>query len=310
MAQAAIMLRNGLLVAFPTETVYGLGADARNDRAVAAIFEAKGRPSFNPLIIHVADAAQADRYAVLDDRARSLASQFWPGPLTLVMPRRSDADISWLASAGMETIALRCPSHPVAQHLLRAFGGPVAAPSANLSGTVSATTAGHVAESLTSGVAMVLDGGPARHGLESTIVGLTGPEAMLLRPGAIERAMIEKITGPLHQTTTDANAPLSPGRLTRHYATDKPLRLNARHVESHEALLAFGKPLAGSRHMRNLSEAESLVEAASRLFAMLRELDGTDASGIAVMEVPDTGLGEAINDRLRRAAIRAQDGTS
>jgi L-threonylcarbamoyladenylate synthase len=190
MAQAAIMLRNGLLVAFPTETVYGLGADARNDRAVAAIFEAKGRPSFNRLIIHVADAAQADRYAVLDDRARSLASQFWPGPLTLVMPRRSDADISWLASAGMETIALRCPSHPVAQDLLRAFGGPVAAPSANLSGTVSATTAGHVAESLTSGVAMILDGGPARHGLESTIVGLTGPEAMLLRPGAIERAMM------------------------------------------------------------------------------------------------------------------------
>lgn len=303
LAQAARLLAEGKLVAFPTETVYGLGADARSDEAVAGIFAAKGRPKFNPLIVHVESVAAAERYGVFDARAKALAARFWPGALTLVVPRVKDCDVSWLATAGLETIALRVPVHPIAQQLLKTFGGPLAAPSANRSGSVSATTARHVAESVGDAVALILDGGPTTHGLESTIVGLTGG-ATLLRPGAITRAEIEAVVGPLGAGTDREDAPHSPGRLKRHYATAKPLRLNATSVAADEALLAFGVPLDSARVTLNLSIKSDLVEAAANLFAMLRKLDAEDASGIAVMPVPAHGLGEAINDRLQRAAVR------
>jgi L-threonylcarbamoyladenylate synthase len=296
-------LAEGGLVAFPTETVYGLGADARSDEAVAAIFAAKGRPKFNPLIVHVESLAAAERYGVFDARAKALAARFWPGALTLVVPRRQDCDVSWLATAGLETIALRVPVHPIAQQLLQTFGGPLAAPSANRSGSVSATTARHVAESLGDAVALILDGGATTHGLESTIVGLDGA-ATLLRPGAITRADIEAVVGPLGRGTDSEDAPHSPGRLKRHYATATPLRLNATAVESDEALLAFGVPLAAARATLNLSPSGDLIEAAAHLFAMLRKLDAEGARAIAVMPIPTHGLGEAINDRLQRAAVR------
>ena len=304
LAKAARLLGEGALVAFPTETVYGLGADARRDDAVAAIFAAKGRPQFNPLIVHVANFAAAEKLGVIDARARKLADAFWPGALTLVVPRRPDCGVSWLATAGMETIALRVPKHSIAEQLLAAFGGPVAAPSANRSGTVTATTAQHVAESLDGDVALILDGGPTAHGLESTIVGLAEPSATLLRPGAITRAAIEALIGPLGIARDHETAPHSPGRLKRHYATRKPLRLNATAVSGDEVLLAFGPPLSGARATLNLSETGDLRQAAARLFAMLRLADAGDASGIAVMPIPADGLGEAINDRLQRAAVR------
>ncbi len=303
LAKAARLLAEGKLVAFPTETVYGLGADARSDEAVAAIFAAKGRPKFNPLIVHVESLAAAERYGVFDARAKALAARFWPGALTLVVPRAAACDVSWLATAGLETIALRVPVHPIAQQLLTTFGGPLAAPSANRSGSVSATTARHVAESLGEVVALILDGGPTTHGLESTIVGLDGA-ATLLRPGAITRADIEAVVGLLGRGTDSENAPHSPGRLKRHYATAKPLRLNSTTVAGDEALLAFGAPLVGSRVTLNLSARGDLVEAAAHLFAMLRKLDQEDVRGIAVMPIPSHGLGEAINDRLQRAAVR------
>jgi L-threonylcarbamoyladenylate synthase len=303
-AKAARLLTEGKLVAFPTETVYGLGADARNDEAVAAIFAAKGRPQFNPLIVHVEALAEAERYGVFDQRARALAARFWPGALTLVVPRARDCAVSWLATAGLETIALRVPANAIARQLIAAFAGPVAAPSANRSGRVSATTAPHVAESLGVAVDLILDGGPTTHGLESTIVGLADATATLLRPGAIARADIEAVVGPLGAGQDRAGAPQSPGRLKRHYATAKPLRLDAASVGADEALLAFGPPLAGAKTILNLSPSGDLKEAAAHLFAMLRTLDATDARAIAVMPVPDTGLGEAINDRLRRAAVR------
>ncbi len=304
LAKAARLLAEGKLVAFPTETVYGLGADARGDEAVAAIFAAKGRPKFNPLIVHVESLAAAERYGVFDARAKALAARFWPGALTLVVPRVADCGVSWLATAGLETIALRCPKHAIAQQLLATFGGPLAAPSANRSGTVSATTAGHVAESVGDAVALILDGGATKHGLESTIVGLGGAEATLLRPGAITRAEIEAVVGPLSVGTDSEAAPFSPGRLKRHYATAKPLRLNAASVERDEALLAFGPALEGARVTLYLSAAGDLVVAAAHLFAMLRQLDAADVRGIAAMPVPAHGLGEAINDRLQRAAVR------
>jgi L-threonylcarbamoyladenylate synthase len=303
LAKAARLLAEGKLVAFPTETVYGLGADARSDEAVAGIFAAKGRPKFNPLIVHVESLAAAERYGVFDARAKALASRFWPGALTLVVPRRADCDVSWLATAGLETIALRVPVHPIAQQLLKAFGGPLAAPSANRSGSVSATTARHVAESLGDAVSLILDGGPTTHGLESTIVGLDGG-ATLLRPGAITRADIEAVVGPLGRGSDSEDAPHSPGRLKRHYATATPLRLNATSVAGDEALLAFGAPLAGARVTLNLSPSGDLVEAAAHLFAMLRKLDTEGARAIAAMPIPAHGLGEAINDRLQRAAVR------
>lgn len=302
--EAAELLHKGQLVAFPTETVYGLGADATSDTAVAAIFSAKGRPQFNPLIIHVPDLAAATRLAEFTQAGRNLAERFWPGPLTLVLPRRRDCSVSWLATAGLETIALRCPAHGVAQALLKAFDGPLAAPSANPSGTVSPTTAAHVEAGLGTSVALILDGGPALLGLESTIIGLSGEHPTMLRPGSVTRADIEQTIGPLHAARDSEDAPHSPGRLRRHYATSRPLRLEATGVARDEALLAFGAPLQGARMTMNLSPRGDLAEAAANLFAMLRALDASDATSIAVMPIPHEGLGEAINDRLARAAVR------
>lgn len=303
-AKAARFLREGKLVAFPTETVYGLGADATSDEAVASIFAAKGRPQFNPLIVHVETPDQAETIGVFDERARDLARRFWPGALTLVVLRRKDCGISWLVTGGLETIALRCPAGVVAQNLLSAFGGPVAAPSANRSGAVTSTTAQHVGESFGHTVALILDGGRTQFGLESTIVGLTASQATLLRPGAIAREEIEAVIGPLSVASDRADAPHSPGRLKSHYAPSKRLRLNATHAEPDEALLAFGKPLPGAGRVLNLSEGGDLREAAANLFAMLRALDASDAAAIAAMKVPSHGLGEAINDRLQRASAR------
>jgi len=269
---------------------------------VASIFAAKGRPQFNPLIVHVADLADAEAIGEFDARARELAATFWPGALTLVVPRRKDCRVSWLVSAGLDTVALRCPVHPIAQSLLRAFGGPIAAPSANRSGTVTATTARHVADSLGDAVDLIIDGGPTPHGLESTIVGLAEATPTLLRPGAIAREDIEAVCGRLGVASDREDAPHSPGRLKSHYAPAKPLRLNATEVRPGEALLAFGTPPPGAAFVLNLSAARDIKEAAANLFAMLRQLDRGEFSGIAVMPIPTHGLGEAINDRLQRAA--------
>jgi L-threonylcarbamoyladenylate synthase len=301
-ATAVAALNAGQLVAFPTETVYGLGADAGNDRAVAAIFAAKNRPSFNPLIIHVADQAMAERLARFDERARRLAKHHWPGPLTLVLPRRFDSRISLLASAGLDTLALRLPRHPVAAALLAAFGGPIAAPSANPSGRLSPTAAAHVVEWLGDKLAAILDGGPTTIGLESTIVDLAGPTARLLRPGGLPAEEIERLIGPL-SAPVPGTGPVAPGMLASHYAPDLPLRLDSVDVAPDEALLAFGPaPLPGARTTLNLSPQGDLTEAAANLFAHLRRLDASDAKSIAAMPVPEQGLGRAINDRLRRAA--------
>lgn len=301
-ARAARLLREGALVAFPTETVYGLGADACNDDAVVSIFTAKGRPQFNPLIVHVENLAAAEQLGHFGDSALVLAERFWPGALTLVVPRKTCA-ISWMATAGLETIALRCPANIIAQDLLQAFGGPIAAPSANASGTVSATSAHHVAEGLGTAVQLILDGGNTTFGLESTIVACIQSQTTLLRPGAIAREAIEALTGPLAMAHDHESAPHSPGRLKRHYATATPLRLNASSVAANEVLLAFGHPIEGARETLNLSPQASLSEAARNLFAMLRRLDKSGASAIAVMPIPTRGLGEAINDRLQRAAV-------
>ena len=301
-AAAAAALRAGRLVAFPTETVYGLGADATDDRAVAAIFAAKDRPSFNPLIIHLADHAAADALVRMDARGRILAEQFWPGPLTLVLPRREGCSVSLLASAGLDTLAVRLPRHPVAARLLKAFGGPIAAPSANPSGRLSPTTATHVAEGLGDRVAMILDGGPTAIGLESTVVDLSGAQARLLRPGGLTAEEIEAVIGPL-AAAESATSPRSPGMLESHYAPVLPLRLEAGSVAADEALLAFGpKVPPGAHKTLNLSPGGDLTQAAANLFAHLRRLDASGARRIAVMAVPDEGLGRAINDRLRRAA--------
>lgn len=301
-AAAAELLRSGGLVAFPTETVYGLGADATDDRAVAAIFEAKGRPRFNPLIVHVRDLAAAAREAVADKRASDLAAAFWPGPLTLVLPRRADSRISLLCSAGLDSLALRVPSHPVGRDLLEACGLPLAAPSANVSGKVSPTTAAHVAESLGARVPLILDGGPCPIGLESTVLDLTGETPMLLRPGGVTAEELVDVVGALGTASSDAGIK-SPGQLESHYAPGLPLRLEARSVTADEALLAFGpRPLEGAAATENLSDRGDLAEAAARLFAALRRLDRPGLAAIAVMPIPQRGLGVAINDRLRRAA--------
>jgi len=298
---AAKILRRGGLVAFPTETVYGLGADARNEAALAQLFAAKGRPRFNPLIVHVSDTVAAQAVAPFDARARALADAFWPGPLTLVMERPRDSRIGLLASAGLETVALRVPAHPVAQRLLAAFGGPIAAPSANPSGRVSATCAAHVAEGLGDKVNLILDAGPCAIGVESTVVGLAGGDAVLLRPGAVPCAEIEAVIGPLVMPQDAGVA--APGMLASHYAPDLPLRLNVMRVLPGEVLLAFGPhPFPGAVETLNLSPRGDLREAAANLFAHLRALDRADATAIAVMAVPQEGLGEAINDRLMRAA--------
>jgi len=303
-AAAVEALGAGRLVAFPTETVYGLGADATVDRAVAAIFAAKQRPSFNPLIVHVAGTAMAEALARFDERARRLARRFWPGPLTLVLPRTAACPVSLLASAGLPTLAVRVPRHPVAARLLSRFDRPIAAPSANPSGRLSPTTAAHVAAALGNAVELILDGGPTEIGLESTIVDLSGLKPVLLRPGGLAEEEIAAVIGPLAAPEL-GHAPKAPGMLASHYAPRLALRLRARTVAADEALLAFGPeaPL-GARTTLNLSAAGDLVEAATNLFAFLHRLDESGASTIAVMPVPERGLGRAINDRLRRAATR------
>jgi len=296
---AASILRAGRLVAFPTETVYGLGADATNGRAVAAIFVAKGRPHFNPLIVHVRDSAQAAEFATFCPLAEKLAQAFWPGALTLVLPRREDCRLSLLISAGLDTVALRAPSHPVAQRLIAEAGVPLAAPSANPSGRVSATLAAHVDESFHGKLELILDGGPTPLGVESTVIGFEDDRPVLLRPGAVPREAVEEITGPL---AAPSHGPAgSPGRLVSHYAPRAKLRLNALDTEPDEALLAFGPNALGAHRTLNLSPGGDLNEAAANLFAMLRTLDA-ESDAIAVMPIPPGGLGEAINDRLMRAA--------
>lgn len=300
--EAAVLLRAGRLVAFPTETVYGLGGDATDDRAVAAIFAAKGRPSFNPLISHLPDVAGARELALFTPLAEKLAAAFWPGPLTMVLKRRADCPVSHLACAGLDTIALRVPAHPVAKRLLEATDRPVVAPSANPSGRVSPTSAAHVADGLAGRLALVLDGGPCAIGLESTVVDATGERAVLLRPGGVTLEALEQVAGPVITPESDPDAPTSPGQLASHYAPALPVRLNAADVRPGEALLAFGPALPGAAITLTLSETGNLEEAAANLFALLRALDRPGLAGIAVMPVPEAGLGLAINDRLRRAA--------
>jgi L-threonylcarbamoyladenylate synthase len=300
---AARCLGAGGLVAFPTETVYGLGADADNGEAIARLYAAKGRPAFNPLIAHVADAAAARRLGVFDTAAEALAKAFWPGPLTLVVPKRAGCGVADLALAGLDTVGLRVPAHPVAHALLVAFGGPVVAPSANRSGHVSPTSAAHVLADLRGRIDMVIDGGPADVGVESTIVACLG-EPTLLRPGGVAREAIERALGrPLAvAAATEADAPLAPGMLSSHYAPKARLRLDADAPRDGEALLAFGPTPAAAGHTLNLSPRGDLIEAAANLFSHLRALDASGARRIAVMAIPHDGLGEAINDRLARAA--------
>jgi L-threonylcarbamoyladenylate synthase len=305
-ASAARYLAQGGLVAFPTETVYGLGADATNGLAVAGIFSVKGRPTFNPLIIHLPTAELAWRYGVSTPLAAKLAAALWPGPLTLVLPLKPGADVEPLALAGLSTIAIRVPSHPVAQALLRQAGRPIAAPSANRSGRISPTSAAHVHADFGDDLDIILDGGDTDVGLESTIVDVSGPAPVLLRPGGITRAALEAVLGmPVSDVpvdAADAAMPNAPGQLASHYAPRAAVRLDASDVADGEALLAFGTPLPHGGAMRNLSPAGDLLEAAAHLFAALRSLDATGARTIAVMPIPQRDLGEAINDRLRRAA--------
>ena len=313
---AARCLGAGGLVAFPTETVYGLGADATNGQAIARLYAAKGRPSFNPLIAHVGDTTAARRLARFDAAAERLADAFWPGPLTLVLPKTADCPVTDLATAGLDSIAVRVPSHPVARDLIAAFGKPVVAPSANRSGHLSPTTAAHVLADLRGRVDLIIDGGPTQVGVESTIVACLG-EPMLLRPGGIPRGRVEDVLRgalaeppPQTEPTDEGEAPLAPGMLASHYAPKAELRLDAESARKGEALLAFGPELpAGAEKapaMLNLSPRGDLVEAAANLFSHLRTLDASGAKTIAVMPVPHEGLGEAINDRLQRAAAPRQ----
>ncbi len=299
------LIREGRLVAFPTETVYGLGGDATQSRAVSAIYAAKGRPSFNPLIVHVPDLREAERHALFDARALEIAAFFWPGPLTLVLRRRPDSPVSELATAGLPTIALRVPAHPVARALLAAADRPIAAPSANRSGRISATAAIDAAEELGTQVDLVLAAGRTSVGIESTILDLSGETATLLRPGAITVADLAQIIGGIALCQGNPDRPNAPGQLRRHYAPATPLRLNAVAAEPGEALLAFGPDAFAGRRAAatlNLSVAGDIAEAASNLFAMLRALDVPGHRAIAVMPIPEVGVGVAINDRLRRAA--------
>lgn len=304
LARAARLLRRGGLVAFPTETVYGLGADATTDRAVAAIYAAKRRPRHNPLIVHVATLAAAQTLVQFDERARKLARAFWPGPLTLVLKRRPGVRISRLASAGLGTLAVRIPDSPIAKALIRAAGRPLAAPSANRSGAVSPTRAAHVRRSLGSRVGLVLDGGPCRIGVESTVVDLSGGEARLLRPGGVPLEAIQAVIGPVRlEFAAESERPIAPGQLRSHYAPRRPVRPNAAHPRPGEAYLAFGRPPRGQpAALLNLSPSASLDEAAANLFAMLHALDRPEFTAIAVAPIPQKGLGRAINDRLKRAA--------
>lgn len=314
---ASERLKSGELVAFPTETVYGLGADAGNDRAIAKIYEAKGRPAINPLIVHFYDLAAAEREVEFDDRARLLAALYWPGPLTMVLPRRTDSRISLLASAGLPTLAVRVPAHLVARQLLKTCGLSLAAPSANRSGNLSPTTPAHVVQSLGEAAGMILAGGKSNVGLESTVLDLSGAVPALLRHGAVTLEELQKHLGKVEDATSSEGKPKSPGQLLRHYAPKTPLRLHAVDVKKGEALLAFGslkfmgvegggwaKDMPDT-HLANLSPEGDLAEASANLFAMLHRLDASGAKMIAVMDIPDLEMGRAINDRLSRAA-RAQ----
>ncbi|MFY8210425.1 MAG: L-threonylcarbamoyladenylate synthase [Caulobacter sp.] len=296
---AAEALRAGGLVILPTETVYGLGANAADPAAVAAIFEAKGRPRFNPLIAHVADLETAAQIAAFDDRAYALAREFWPGPLTIVAPIRDAGAVCDLARAGLDTVAIRVPGHPISRAVLAAFGGAVVAPSANRSGRPSPTTYADAMAETGDKAAASLDGGPCAVGLESTVVSVLDGEVRLLRPGAVTRVQLQQIVGRLAEAQDDAKR--SPGRLALHYAPDAPVRINAKAPEAGEAYLAFG-PWPESTRVFNLSPTGDLAEAAANLFAFLRAADRIRPSAIAVAPIPEEGLGEAINDRLRRAA--------
>ncbi|WP_234681759.1 L-threonylcarbamoyladenylate synthase [Bradyrhizobium monzae] len=308
---AARILAAGGLVAFPTETVYGLGADAANATAIAHLYAAKGRPAFNPLIAHVADLAAARRIGRFDPRASRLAEAFWPGPLTLVVPKTDDCPVADLATAGLDTVAIRIPAHPVAEAILRAFGGAVVAPSANISGHVSPTLAAHVESDLAGRIDLIVDGGPVAVGVESTIVGCF-EAPILLRPGGLSRERIEAVLGmplvrPPVQNESDDSQPLAPGMMASHYAPRANVRLDARDVAPGEALLAFGPVrlpgLEVAAAVMNLSATADLDEAAANLFGYLRALDAKAPNAIAVMTIPEEGLGEAINDRLRRASV-------
>ena len=302
---AAQLLRAGRLVAFGTETVYGLGADATNAQAVAAIYEAKGRPSFNPLICHFASSEAAFAHVRPNPMAEQLAAEFWPGPLTLVLPRRASSAVSQLAGAGLPTLAVRVPAHPIAQETLRLAGLPIAAPSANRSGRISPTSAAHVLAELGGRIAAVLESGPCEMGLESTVLDLSGTAPVLLRPGFITREMLEARIGPLASPPAPGNAPKAPGMLASHYAPSLPVRLNAISPLPHEAYLAFGPAPAGGLVFQ-LSETQNLAQAAANLFQALHWLDEEAAknglAAIAAAPIPSTGLGLAINDRLYRAA--------
>lgn len=302
--RAAAALKRGELVAVPTETVYGLAADATDSAAVARIYEAKARPRFNPLIAHVDSLARAEDLVRLSPLARRLAEAFWPGPLTIVAPLRAEAGISDLVTAGLDTLAVRWPDAPAMTGLVSRLDRPLAAPSANRSGKVSPTTAAHVAEELSQSLSLILDDGPCRVGLESTIVAVDGERAVLLRPGGIARADIEAVTGSLDAPDAIPGAPTSPGQLSSHYAPTARLRLKALKPHSDEAFIAFGPDEPGpgeAAAVINLSKSGDLAEAAARLFSALRTLDA-EHDKIAVAPIPDTGLGEAINDRLHRAA--------
>lgn len=299
-AAAAAILRNGGLVGFPTETVYGLGADATDDHAVARIFESKGRPHFNPLIVHVRDLATAQTYAVFNDQALVLAAAFWPGPLTLVLPLRENAGLSPLVTAGLNTVAIRVPAHATARALLAAFGGPLAAPSANPSGRISPTRAAHVLTGLSGRIEAVVDGGPCSVGVESTIVGLDGPP-QLLRPGGVAQEALEAALGAPLALGGDTDKPNAPGQLASHYAPNARVRLNVTAPRDDEVWVGFGPDCPGAA--LTLSAKGDLVEAAAALFHSLRRADELAGQGaIAFAPIPETGLGRAINDRLRRAA--------
>ena len=297
MAEAAEIIARGGCVAVPTETVYGLAADATDARAVAGIYAAKGRPSFNPLIVHVPDLAAAETLAMFDDRARALAGRYWPGPLTLVLPHRKGSAIASLATAGLDTIAIRVPAHRAMQALLASASKPLAAPSANASGAVSPTCAAHVLATLDGRIAAILDDGPSTAGIESTIIGLAGP-ARLLRPGPIPSRAIEAVLGSALEAAGDDIT--APGQLASHYAPKKPLRLNAAHGEPGEWMIGFGTIVGND----SLSETGDLIEAAARLFDALHRADASESASIAIAPIPGNDIGAAINDRLARAASR------
>lgn len=314
MAEAAEIIKSGGVVAFPTETVYGLGANALDGQAVAKIFSSKNRPAINPVIVHVAKREDAEKYVVVDARAKGLMQAFWPGPLTMILPKRDGGGVSDLVSAGLGTIAMRMPNHPAALKLIETAGVPIAAPSANASGEPSATTPRHVMESLGGRIPLILAGGACAVGLESTVLDLSGDVPVIVRAGAITARDLEPYLGDVSYDLNNHDKPKSPGQLLKHYAPSLPVRLNAVDVNTGEGLLAFGNTkFMGVKtggfanqlpdtKFKNLSERGDLLEAAANLFSMLRDLDNVDNTGIAVMNIPDVDIGIAINDRLRRAA--------